>query len=41
MRGRRVEIEIVLLDVLAVVALAVGELKKPFLNDGISPVPQG
>jgi hypothetical protein len=41
MRWRRVEIEVVLLDILAVVALAVGEPKEPFLNNGISPVPKG
>jgi len=39
--GRRaVEVEVVLLDVLAVVALAVGEPEEALLEDGILPVPQ-
>ena len=39
--GRRgVEVEVVLLDVLAVVALAVGQAEQPFLQDGVPPVPQ-
>ena len=40
--GRRaVEIEVVLLHVLAVVALAVGEAEEPLLEDRVLPVPQG
>ena len=40
--GRRaVEVEVVLLDVLAVVALAVGEAEEPLLEDGVLAVPQG
>ena len=38
--GRAVEVEVVLLDVLAVVALAVGEAEQPFLQDRILAVPQ-
>ena len=40
-RRRRVEVEPVLLDVLAVVALAVGQPEHPLLEDRILPVPQG
>jgi hypothetical protein len=40
-RGRRVEVEVVLLHVLAVVALAVGEPEEALFEDGILPVPQG
>ena len=32
-RGRRVEVEIVFLDVLAVIALAIGQPKEPLLKD--------
>ena len=40
--GRRaVEVEVVLLDVLAVVAFAVGQSEEPLLEDRILPVPQG
>jgi hypothetical protein len=40
--GRRgVEVEVVLLHVLAVVALTVGQAEEPFLEDGIVAVPQG
>jgi hypothetical protein len=38
---RAVEVEVVLLDVLAVVALAVGEPEEALLEDGIPAVPQG
>ena len=39
--GRRaVEVEVVLLDVLAVVALAVGETEQPLLQDRVAPVPE-
>jgi len=39
--GRRaVQVEIILLDVLAVVALTVGQAEEPFLQDGILAVPQ-
>jgi len=41
MRGSRIEIKVVLLDILAVVSLAVGESKEPLFNNRISPVPQG
>src|SRR5262249_12787861 len=40
MRRRRVDVEVVLLDVLAVVALAVGEPEQPLLQDGVAPVPE-
>src|SRR5258708_2622137 len=39
-RGRAVEVEVVLLDVLAVIALAVGEAEQALFEDGIAPVPQ-
>ena len=40
--GRRtVEIEVVFLDVLAVVALAVGQAEQPFLEDRVFAIPQG
>ena len=39
--GRRaVEVEVVLLDILAVVAFAVGQAEEPFLQDGVLAVPQ-
>src|SRR5262249_51624981 len=39
--GRRaVEVEVILLDVLAVVALAVGQSEQAFLEDGVLAVPQ-
>ena len=37
---RGVEVEVVLLDVLAVVALGPGEAEEPLLQDGVSPVPE-
>src|SRR5207249_4581131 len=37
----RVEVELVLLDVLAVVALAVGQAEEPLLEDRVLAVPQG
>ena len=40
-RRRAVEVEVVLLHVLAVVALAVGQSEEPLLEDGILAVPQG
>ncbi len=40
-RGRGVQVEVVLLDVLAVVALGTGEAEESFLEDGISAVPEG
>ena len=40
-RGRRVEVEVVLLDVLAVVALAVGEPEQALLEDRVATVPEG
>ena len=39
-RGRRVDVEVVLLHVLAVVPLAVREAEHPLLENGIAPVPQ-
>jgi hypothetical protein len=36
-RRRGVEVEVVLLDVLAVVALAVGEAEEPLLEDRVLP----
>jgi hypothetical protein len=38
---RRVEVEVVLLHVLAVVPLGVGEAEQPLLEDGVLPVPEG
>src|SRR5262249_33914280 len=40
-RGRTVDIEVVLFDVFAVVALAVGKPEKALLQNGIPLVPQG
>ena len=40
-RRRGVEVEVVLLDVLAVIALAAGEPEEALLEDRIAPVPQG
>jgi hypothetical protein len=39
-RRRAVEVEVVLLDILAVVAFAVGQAEEPFLQDGVLAVPQ-
>src|SRR5215472_2040101 len=39
-RGSRIEIEIALLHILAVIALIPGEAKQAFLEDGIAPVPE-
>ena len=39
-RRRAVEVEVVLLDVLAVVALAVGQAEQPLLEDRVLAVPQ-
>ncbi len=39
-RGRAVEIEVVFLDVFAVVGLAVGQAEHAFLEDGIVAIPQ-
>ena len=41
MGRRRVEVEVVLLHILAVVAFAVGQSEEPLLEDGVLPVPQG
>ena len=38
--GCAVEVEVVFLDVLAVVAFAIGEAEKPFFKDGIVAVPE-
>ena len=40
MRGRVVEVEVALLDVLAVVALVAGEAEESLLEDGVAAVPQ-
>ena len=39
-RRRRVEVEVLLLHVLAVIALGVRQAEKPLLEDGVNPVPQ-
>jgi plasmid stabilization system protein ParE len=39
-RRRGVEVEVELLDVLAVVALGSGQAEEPLLEDGVAPVPQ-
>src|SRR5262249_13460629 len=39
-RGRRVEVEVVLLDVLAVIALAIGEPEHALFQDRVAFVPQ-
>jgi hypothetical protein len=39
-RRRRVEVEVVFLDVLAVIAFAIGESEQPLLQDRIGAVPQ-
>src|SRR5262249_25130375 len=41
MRRRAVEIEVILFDVLAVVALAVGQAEQALLDDGVHAVPEG
>ena len=38
---RAVEVEVVLLHILAVVALTVGQAKQPFLEDRVLTIPQG
>src|SRR5947209_1762196 len=40
MRRRRVEVEVVLLHVLAVIAFAVRETEQPFLEDCVAAIPQ-
>ena len=40
-RGRAVEVEVVLLHILAVIAFAVGQAEEPFLENRILSVPQG
>ena len=40
MGRRRVEVEVALLDVLAVIALRPAEAEEPLLQDGIAPVPE-
>src|SRR5262245_22275399 len=40
MGRRRVEIEIILLDILAVVAFRVGQSEKPFLENRVLAIPQ-
>jgi hypothetical protein len=37
---RTIEVEVVLLDVLAVITLTVGQSEQPFLEDRIAPVPK-
>src|SRR5262249_4114090 len=39
--GRRVEVEVVLLHVLAVISLGVGKAEEPLLDDGVAAVPEG
>jgi hypothetical protein len=39
-RGRAVEVEVVLLDVLSVISLAVGQAEQPFLDDGVVAIPK-
>ena len=41
MGGRAVEVEVVFLDVLPVIALAVGQAEHPLLEDRVLPVPEG
>src|SRR5262245_43864572 len=41
MGWRAVEVEVILLDVLAMVAFAVGQPEEAFLDDRISTIPQG
>ena len=41
MRRRAVEVEVVFLDVLAVIALAVGQAEQAFLEDRVLSIPQG
>src|SRR5271156_30580 len=41
MRGRAVEIEVVFLDVFAVVGLAVRQTERSFFEDGVFAIPQG
>src|SRR6266481_5808433 len=41
MRRRRIQVVVEFLDVLAVIAFAVGQAEKPLLEDGITFVPQG
>ncbi len=41
MRGRGVEIVVLLFDVLAVIALAIRQAEEPLLQDGVAAVPQG
>jgi len=40
MCGRTIQIEVVLLDILAVIALAVGESEQALFDNGILAVPQ-
>jgi len=40
MRWGQVEVEVVLLDILAMVPLTIGEPKKAFLDDRISSIPE-
>ena len=40
MRRRTVEVEVVLLDILAVIALAVGQAEQALLEDRVAAVPQ-
>ena len=41
MRRRAVEVEVVLLHILAVIALRIGQAEQPFLQDRVLAVPQG
>src|SRR5260370_1867761 len=41
MGGRAVEVEVVFLDILAVVAFAVGQAEQPLLQNGVLAIPEG
>src|SRR5262245_57081541 len=40
MRRRRVEVEVIFLDILAMVALRAGQAEQPLLEDRVLPVPE-
>src|SRR6516164_8834947 len=41
MAGRAIEIKVVFFDVLSVISFLAGQSKGAFLQEGISPIPQG
>ncbi len=41
MRGRRIEIEVVLFDILAVISLVTRQAENAFFQDGVALVPEG